>query len=320
MIHCNIVPLLNTCLGESKTIDLRLKFPLMVIIVASMIAILPSASSVAYTFEDTETNSNTNVLDVYFLDLPCDDNSTCELSRPSHLVEYFGADWCEPCESLESLLSALNFDDIALIQHHPSVLDQSFLNSSKDVFDRKYRLLFIPSLVINSHSLLTGSAQGAELNQSLMDTKSEFAGISDILIDNGILYWNTSTNSNLTIWRLEQTAHEYDNRTLPHLAVERITISNTVRQQNISHFLNNQDGRLVFMLQDDNFPKSLQSISTGPTGDKTMSELGGQDGLFFAHDGGYDLAIGVFVILFLTLLPALVWFRNLQKQDFEEAE
>ena len=320
MIHCNRVPLLNTCLGESKTIDLNQKFPLLVIIVASMIAILPSASSAAYTPDDTETNSNTNVLDVYFLDLPCDDNFTCEPSRPSHLVEYFGADWCEPCESLESLLSVLNFEDIALIQHHPSVLDQSYLNSSKDVFDRKYRLLFIPSLVINSHSLLTGSAQGAELNQSLMDTQSEFAGISDILIDNGILYWNTSTNSNLTIWRLEQTAHEYDNRTLPHLAVERITISNTVRQQNITHLLNNQDGRLVFILQDDNYPKSLQSISTGPTGDKAMSDLGRQDSLFYANDGGYDLAIGVFIILFLTLLPALVWFRNLQKQDLEEAE
>ena len=40
----------------------------------------------------------------------------------------------------------------------------------------------------------------------------------------------------------------------------------------------------------------------------------------FLDDGGYDLALGVFVVLFLALLPALVWFRNLQKQDFDEAE
>ena len=292
----------------------------MVIIVVSMIAILPSASSTVYIADDTETNSNTNILDVFFLDIPCDDNSTCEPSRPSHLVEYFGADWCEPCESLESLLSALNFDDIALIQHHPSVLDQTYLNSSKDVFEKEYRLLFIPSLVINSHSLLTGSAQGVELNQSLIDIQSNFEGIIDIMIDNGVLHWNTSENSNLTIWRLEQTEHEYDNRTLPYLAVERITISNTVRQQNITQLLDNPNGRLVFILQDDNFPKSLQSISTGPTGDKAVSELGEKNSLFDMHDGGYDLALGVFVVLFLALLPALVWFRNLQKQDFDEAE
>ena len=88
-----------------------------------------------------------------------------------------------------------NFNEIALIQHHPSVLDNSYLNHSKTVFEQEYRLLFIPSLVVNSNGLLTGSAQGIELNQSLANINTNFSGINDISIENGMLFWNTSTET-----------------------------------------------------------------------------------------------------------------------------
>jgi len=285
-----------------------------------MILTLPITSSTEDSSQEAQNDTQSGLIDVYFLDLPCDINSTCEVSRPAHLVEYFGADWCEPCESLELFLNTLNFDDIALIQHHPSVLDQSYLNHSKEVFDKEYRLLFIPSLVLNSNGLLTGSTQGVELNQSLINIDSGFEGLDDISVQNGTLFWNTSTQHNLTIWKLEQTEHEFDNRTLPYLAVERLTLTNDNRQHDISSWLNHFDGRLVFILQDDAYPKPLQTISTSPTGEKYLND--GEDDTYdlFAHDGGYGLAIITFVILFIALLPALISFRNLQKQGFDEEE
>ncbi len=294
--------------------------PFLVSTVVLMILASPITSSAEESSQQPQNDMQSGLIDVYYLDLPCDINSTCEVSKPAHLVEYFGADWCEPCESLELFLNSLNFDDVALIQHHPSVLDQSYLNHSKEVFDKEYRLLFIPSLVVNSNGLLTGSTQGVELNQSLMNIDSEFEGLDDISVQNGMLFWNTSTQHNLTIWKLEQTEHEYDNRTLPYLAVERLTITNDNRQHDISPWLNHFDGRLVFILQDDTYPKPLQSISTSPTGEKYLSDGEDDTDHLFAHDGGYDLAIITFVILFLALLPALISFRNLQKQGFDEAE
>lgn len=288
----------------------------MVLFVVSFMVILPITSSAEYSAKESQSGID----DVFFLDLPCDLNSTCEVSRPIHLIEYFGADWCEPCKSLELFLDTLDFNEIALIQHHPSVLDYSYLNHSKIVFEQEYRLLFIPSLVVNSNGLLTGSTQGIELNQSLANINTNFSGIDDISIENGMLFWNTSTEHNLTIWRLEETVHEYHNRSLPYLAVERITVTNENHQYNISKLLNHSNGRLVFILQDNEQPRPLQSISTSPTGDKALSEGEEEIDQLFAHDGGYDLAVITFALLFLALLPALISFRNLQKQDSAEAE
>ena len=288
----------------------------MVLIVITLMLMLPITSSSGHSAEESQIT----VDDVFYVDLPCDENSTCEVSRPIHLVEYFGADWCEPCEYLELFLETLDFNEIALIQHHPSVLDNSYLNHSKTVFEQNYRLLFIPSLVVNSNGLLTGSTQGIELNQSLANINTNFSGINDISIENGMLFWNTTTDYNLTIWRLEETHHEYHNRTLPYLAVERLIVPNGNNQYDISQLLNYSNGRLVFILQDDGQPKPLQSISTSPTGDKALSELESETSQFFANDGDYDLAVITFILLFLALLPALISFRKLQKQDSEEAE
>ena len=97
-------------------------------------------------------------------------------------------------------------------------------------------------------------------------------------------------------------------------------MTNENRQYNISKLLNHSNGRLVFILQDNEQPKPLQSISTSPTGDKALSEGEEEINQLFAHDGGYDLAVITFAVLFLALLPALISFRNLQKQDSAEAE
>ena len=107
---------------------------------------------------------------------------------------------------------------------------------------------------------------------------------------------------------------------MPYLAVERITVTNDDKQHDISKLLNHSNGRLIFILQDNEEPRPLQSISTSPTGEKALSEGEEETKQLFAHDGDYDLAVITFVLLFLALLPALISFRNLQRQDSEEAE
>ena len=291
---------------------------MMVFFISSMLIMPFSAAESEIGNTDLETDSS-DILDVFVIDLPCNINAICEPSRPEHMIEYFGADWCEPCESLELLLDTLDFEKIALIQHHPSVLDQSYLNYSKNKFDNTYRLLFIPSLVINSNSLLTGVTQGMELNQSLTQMDNNFSGIDNLSISNGMVYWNTTTNYNLTIWKLESVKHELDNRTLPYLAVDKMVIPNSSREQNISMWLNDSTSRLIFVLQEDKV-QPLQSLSTSPTGEKDLNDESNEDYDLLAYDGGYDIALITFIGLFLCLMPALIWFRKLQKQDSDESE
>ena len=40
----------------------------------------------------------------------------------------------------------------------------------------------------------------------------------------------------------------------------------------LANLLNHSNGRLIFILQDNEGPRQLQSISTSPTGDKALSE------------------------------------------------
>ena len=180
-------------------------------------------------------------------------------------------------------------------------------------------MLFIPSLVINSNSLLTGADQGMELNQSIAQIDDNFSGIDNLSISNGIVYWNTTTNYNLTIWKLESVKHEFDNRTLPYLAADKMVIPNSSREQNISMWLNDSTSRLIFVLQEDR-AQPLQSLSTSPTGEKDLNDKYNEDYDLLAYDGGYDIALITFIGLFLCLMPALIWFRKLQKQGSDESE
>ena len=40
------------------------------------------------------------IVDVAVIDLQCDENQTC-ISKPTNIVEYFGADWCSECPEVE---------------------------------------------------------------------------------------------------------------------------------------------------------------------------------------------------------------------------
>ncbi len=311
------MPLLNTCLEDSGRSNSRIIQSICVVLL--VLCTTTTRSIIAQSSETDLLNPETNSggIDVMVVDLTCANSTICQPYRPNHIVEYYGADWCEPCESLELMLDSIDGQEVALIQHHPSIIDQSYLNYSKHRFENQYRLLFIPSVVINNAGLLTGSGQGQELNRTLASMTTNFSGIDDFAFSNGVIYWNTSTQNNLTVWIIEPTKHEFDNRTLDNLAVDMKVINNDQRSENLSKWITNSTTRLIIILQDDEI-RQLQSLSSNPTGEKDLNEREPMLSDLLLHDGSYDFAVITFIALLILLLPALISFRKLQKQGENE--
>ena len=84
-------------------------------------------------------------------------------------------------------------------------------------------------------------------------------------------------------------------------------------------WITNSTTRLIIILQDDGL-RQLQSLSSNPTGEMDLSEREPMLGDLLLHHGSYNLAIITFIALLIALLPALISFRKLQKQDEEESE
>ena len=54
------------------------------------------------TSSSTVEDEFAGLLDVVIFDASCMDSSdSCDAEHIVHLVEYYGADWCEPCELIE---------------------------------------------------------------------------------------------------------------------------------------------------------------------------------------------------------------------------
>jgi len=218
--------------------------------------------------ENGEFIDDGDTIAVQYIDYSCYQQSLeCQATESEHIVEYFGADWCEPCQIVEENLATMNRTDTVILQHHASVEDYTYLNYSKLRFDDKFRLLFIPSLVINGNGLLTGSSQSFGLNQSLNNNTGLLNNsLSDVVLKNGILSWNHSEGQKMTIWRLDPTQHESRNFTHQYLASDSVTIdlnnSNISNHEriNITGLLQNWSGRLIFILENNGSPQ-LQSYS-----------------------------------------------------------
>ncbi len=260
-----------------------------------------------------------HTIDVMVIDSECLDEQLCHAWRPLHLIEYYGADWCEPCLDVELSLENIDTTRYAVIQHHPSALDSSYLNFSNQRYETDFRLIFIPSIVIDGEGLLTGTKQANELNQSLPNNQTEFFGINELTISNSTLNWNTSTNNTLKIWKTNSTPHEFDNRNLSHLAVDYIQLNHDQSQVDLTNWLDNWTGRLIFTLESNGI-RMLNSLSQSPTGDMDFNNEQETVPLFSKTDDSPMLAIMVFIALFVALLPALIMWKGLQKINNDESE
>lgn len=293
-------------------------------VVVFWIIVLCSFNSMVTVQGQEQVNSDQetifgHTIDVMVIDSECLDEQVCHAWRPLHIIEYYGADWCEPCMDVELSLENIDTTKYAVIQHHPSALDYSYLNYSNQRYETDFRLIFIPSIVVDGQGLLTGTKQATELNQSLANNQTQFSGINELNITNSILNWDTSTNHTLKIWKTESTSHEFDNRNLSHLAVDYMEINHDQSQLNLTDWLDNWTGRLIFTLESNGI-RMLNSLSQSPTGDMDFNSEEETIPILSKTDDSPMLAIMVFIALFVTLLPALIMWKGLQSIDNDESE
>ena len=273
--------------------------------------------------ENGEVIDDGDTISVQYIDYSCYQQSLeCQATESEHIVEYFGADWCEPCQIVEDSLAVMNRTDTVILQHHASVEDYTYLNYSKLRYDDKFRLLFIPSLVIDGNGLLTGSSQSFDLNQSLNNhTGLLNNSLSDVVLKNGTVRWNHSSGQTLTIWRLDSTQHDSRNFTHQYLASDSITIDlndpniSSDGGVNITGLLQNWSGRLIFILENNGSPQ-LQSYSdkTATNMEFNADETEVQNQVKTSNSAHYA---GIWFVIMLTLItPAIIlWVKETKRPN-----
>ena len=290
------------------------------VLALTLVTVMISIPIHAETVMTDSDGSSAMTLDVVIIDSECLKSENCEGYRVQHLVEYYGADWCEPCELIELELDRINQSEIFVLQHHPSVVDETFLSESKLRFELEHRLLFIPSLVIDSKGLLTGSSQALELSNSLSMRTSNFSGLETISISNGTLQWNSTVGDRVSVWRADAVLHESRNRTHPTLATDVLQFNSSQSEANISSLLGDFEGSLVVLLEKSGTYR-LESDSTNPTGaidlydSKQVDEGKRSSGI---SPGAQATIWGV--VLFAMLLPAIYMRTVLARQPKPRSE
>ena len=258
--------------------------------------------------------------DVIVFDSSCLNSTTCTGERVEHLVEYYGADWCQPCELIEKEIEALNRTDTFVIQHHPSVVDASFLSASKLRFENEHRLLFIPSIVIDSEGLLTGSSQGLELSTVLSQRSTSFEGLTHVELINGNLTWQASQGDRVSVWRTEAMEHSTRNRTHPTLATSMLQFNASNGSGNVSSLVENLNGSLVMVLEHSGVYK-LVADSLNPTGGIELSEEENSGKTVGTQGMSPGQRASLWTgILIAALAPAFYMRWNLSKQGIQEEE
>lgn len=187
---------------------MRSEFYVKILVICITFALFSSPSTIA-----SESQENQEfVLDAVFFDASCIENTTCIGEEMSYLVEYFGADWCDPCESVEEN-TIPNYDGL-IVQHHPSPADLSFLSESKLRFEESYGLQGLPSFVVNGKGLLSGDTQANTLEDSIQNLRpGNLNGFEFASIANGSLFWNSSEGTTVKVWYLGNVGHEFRNYT-----------------------------------------------------------------------------------------------------------
>ncbi|MBL6733180.1 MAG: hypothetical protein ISP84_01395 [Candidatus Poseidonia sp.] len=256
-------------------------------------------------------------LDVRVVPASCVTSENCSITQPSHLVEYFSADWCEPCEQVTQQLENISDETLVVLQHHPSPSDASFLSASKGRFDQTYRLLFLPSLVVDGAHLLTGTRQAMDLPTVLNNSTLPTSSLDSLRVENGTMTWQAPNSTMLRVWYAEPTPHETNGKVHDSLARAMVEVNASAGSMNLSTLPSNPSGMFVVILEQPGTP-ALTVASLAPTGlmdlsDVTTDQTGRQDG--FGQGGWAMLAT---LGLVLLLLPALVMHRRLMKNSEHE--
>ncbi|MGB0516189.1 MAG: hypothetical protein ACPGKR_04515 [Poseidonia sp.] len=265
---------------------------------------------------DTSTDEG-QLLDVRVFSQECLNNASCEPTKPPHIVEYFSADWCEPCVQVGDQLSNLSSEEAIVLQHHPSSQDATFLPASKLKYDHDFRLLFYPSIVVDGQNLLTGSRQALDLNSVMENSTPSWSGLESLRVENATLSWDASLNGTVSVWMLAPTPHQLSGKIHPavayeHVAVEAVEGSITLDEEGLR-----ENTSFVVLLEQPG-RRTLTVASLAPTGSVDVSD--GREVATTTLTGWFDadFAMVVGLVLVLSLAPAFVIHRELMTGSREQ--
>jgi len=258
-----------------------------------------------------------SIHDVKTFDVQCAlTNDTCIASSTTHLIEYFSADWCEPCDLVSAELNALNRTDVTVLQHHPSPLDLHFLSDSKFRFETTYGFWGVPDLVLNGEGLLTGPSQSQELGLVLDNFSREWSGFTSISLNNGTLSWASDDGDEVHVWITENGAHEINNQDQINVVHHHMAIGSENQTLDISSFINENTTNIVVTLES---PGRFELRSASTLSSQGYSLIDGesdQNSLEITKQGReYDMAIAVFGLSMAAFIPALIMYVRIVRNE-----
>ena len=284
------------------------------LVCALVLVILLPTSSGHGSDNDEQTAS---IHDVKTFDVQCTlTNQTCIASSTTHLIEYFSADWCEPCNLVSAELDGLNRTDVTILQHHPSPADLHFLSDSKFRFESTYGFWGVPDLVLNGEGLLTGPSQSQELGLVLDNFSREWSGFTSISLTNGTLSWVSDDGDEVHVWITENSVHEFNNQDQPRVVNHHIAVSNDNQTLDLSKFINNNTTNIVVTLESPG-QFELRSASTlSSQGYALIDENTNEIDEEYQNKGReYDMAIAVFGLSMAALVPALIMYARTVRKE-----
>jgi hypothetical protein len=259
-----------------------------------------------------------SIHDVKTFDVQCAlTNDTCLSSSTTHLIEYFSADWCEPCNLVSAELAELDRTDVTLLQHHPSPADLHFLSDSKFRFESTYGFWGVPDLVLNGEGLLTGPSQAQELGPVLDNFSREWSGFTSISLNNGTLSWISDDGDEVHVWVTENSVHEFNNQDQTHVINHHIAIDADNQTLDLSQLINDNTTSIVVTLESPGRFELRSSSTLSSQGYTLIDEKNDEIRDETKNNGReYDMAIAVFGLSMAALIPALIMYaRIVRKED-----
>ena len=290
---------------------------------AVVLLLLVLNTGVVSANQNETTEEEGRLLDARTFTHACFENASCEPSQPTHLVEYFSADWCEPCVQVGELLDNLSDEKAVVLQHHASPQDATFLSDSKLKYDQEFRLLFYPSVVVNGKHLLTGSRQALDLESVMENNTPTWYGLESLMVENQTMTWNASREGTVSVWLLAPTPHQTSGKIHHSVAYERLEVDAGAGTLTIDSDQLRANTSFVVLLEEPG-RRTLSVASLAPTGPVDISE--GGEVSTSPGTGWFDreMAMMVGLVLVLALAPAFVIHRELmtgaqpQKRPIED--
>ena len=286
---------------------------------ALIVLMMFSSTTLAETGQDGLAEGNDgSLLDVRIVSASCFMNASCTISQPVHLVEYFSADWCEPCEEVSAQLQTLDANRTTVLQHHASPADETFLSASKIRFEQEYRLLFIPSLVVDGTHLFTGTRQAMDVNTVLNNTTEPNTSLDSLSVSGHSLSWNDGLGGEIRVWYAEPPPHTERDAVHPSLARTMLQVNASAGTLSVESIDIMNEGFFVVMLEQPGV-KPLTVASLAPTGSMDLSE---NEATTLPSDSTTAppgaLILVVMLALVLMVLPALGMHRSLMASSQAE--